>query len=876
VWFPLITLLAVAPMAPPDTVVARPQLKATRLVEPVTIDGRLDEAIWSGPAPITSLTQSSPTEGAPATEAAEVHFAFDEVALYVAARLRDRNPDSVMALLTRRDRGGQSDFFSLLIDPLGDRRTGYDFTVSAAGVQSDGTLYNDDWNDNAWDGVWQSAVRRDGAGWTVEIRIPLSQLRVAHGADARWGVNVARGIGRKNEVSYLVPRLRQGSGFVSRFADLIGPEEVIPGRRMEILPYVTGRAEFTPAVAGNPFQTGSRTTPTVGGDFRLGLGRGFQLDGTINPDFGQVEVDPAVVNLSDVEVFFEERRPFFVEGINVFRFGYGGANNFMGFNWVNLDPFYSRRIGRAPQGQAPESQFREVPQGVHILGAAKLTGRVGAWNVGAISALTQREHARLSNGLGESRAEVEPLAGYGVLRAQRDFGGGRHGIGVLGTLTHRDFSTPSLRDQLDASAQVGGLDGWLTLDRNRTWVMSGWGAVSRVTGTAARLLALQEGALHYYQRPDADHVEVDPTATEMTGAYGRLTLNKQSGSMLFNAAVGAVSPGFEANDLGFVGRTDLVNAHVSTGYRWTQPRGLINSARYSTTVFGTWDFAGTRTGTGWWHNANITWRNFSNVYFGGTVNPSATNVRGTRGGPAMASPGGFEAFAGWSSDGRKPVVFEVEVSGSRYAGGERTYSRITPEISYRPASNLTFSAGPSLEVSHNPAQYLRAATDPLATATFGRRYLFGDLEQKTLSGNLRMNWILSPKTSLELFAQPLISSGKYVAVRELRAPGTFDFRNFGTEGSTVDRAAGVVDPDGAGPAAAISIGQPDFTIASLRGNAVFRWEYSPGSTFYLVWTQQRSMQESQGDFAPGRAFDRLLDAPGQQVLMMKVSYWLSR
>ncbi|MBP6444124.1 MAG: carbohydrate binding family 9 domain-containing protein [Gemmatimonadales bacterium] len=871
---PLTAILAVV-AAVADTT-PRPQLRAVRISEPVAIDGRLDDAAWRGGALITTLVQSSPTEGAPASEATAVHLAYDDAALYVAARLRDRAPDSVMALLTRRDRSSQSDFFSLYLDPLGDRRTGYEFTVSAAGVQSDGTLYNDDWSDDAWDGVWQSSVRRDGEGWIVEMRIPLSQLRVAAAGSIHWGVNVGRGIGRRNEVSYLIPRLREGSGFVSRFAELLGPDEVTPRRRAELLPYLTGKHESAPTTLGNPFRTGSQTTPSVGADFRLGMGRGFQLDGTVNPDFGQVEVDPAVVNLSDVEVFFDERRPFFVEGINVFRFGYGGANNFMGFNWVNLDPFYSRRIGRAPQGRIPESPFSEAPQGVRILGAAKLTGRLGSWNVGTLSALTQREHARLSDGTVEQRAEIEPLAGYGVVRAQRDFAGGRHGLGVLGTVTHRDFRDNSLRDQMDAGAQLAGLDGWLTLDSKRTWVMSGWGAISRVTGTAARITALQAGAGHYYQRPDADHVELDPDATTMSGSFGRLTLNKQNGSTLFNAAVGAVSPGFEANDLGFVGRTDVLNAHVSSGYRWTKPRGLINSARYATTIFGTWDFGGARNSAGWWNNVNITWSNFSGTYFGGTVNPASTNVRGTRGGPAMASPGGFEAFAGWTSDERKPLSFEVELSGSRYAGGERHAQNYSIAATYRPASNVSISVGPSYEALRNPAQYLRAADDPAATATYGRRYLFGDLDQQTLSGNIRVNWILSPKTSIELFAQPLISSGRYHTVRELRAPGTFAFRDFGTEGSTVDRAAGVVDPDGAGAAPAITIGQPDFTFASLRGNAVFRWEYTAGSTFFLVWTQQRAYQDSQGRFAPGSSFDRLLSEPGQQVLMMKLSYWLNR
>src|SRR5690606_17074572 len=242
--------------------------------------GRLDESAWQGTPAVTDFTQSSPDEGQPATERGAVHFAFDDQSIYVAARLHDRAPDSVMALLSRRDRDNQSDFFVLYLDPYRDGRTGYEFFVSAAGVQSDGTLHNDDWDDFSWDGVWESAVQRDGQGWTVEMRIPLSQLRMHDRPDQVWGVNVGRGIGRRNEVSYLVPRLRQGSGFVSRFATLDGLDGIRPRRRMELIPYVTGKAEFESVTPGNPFRDGSQMSPAVGGDFRLGLGGSLQLDAT--------------------------------------------------------------------------------------------------------------------------------------------------------------------------------------------------------------------------------------------------------------------------------------------------------------------------------------------------------------------------------------------------------------------------------------------------------------------------------------------------------------------------------------------------------------------------------------------------------------------
>lgn len=859
-----------------DTTTPPPVVVAAKLTGPVTIDGRLDESVWMGPASIDALIQSSPDEGRPATEASEVRFAFDETAIYVAARLLDQRPDSVMALLSRRDRGNQSDFFAVYFDPYRDGRTGYEFLVSAAGVQSDGTLYNDDWDSYSWDGVWESAVQRDGQGWTVEIRIPLSQLRMHDRPEQTWGVNVGRGIGRRNEVSYLVPRLRQGSGFVSRFAELQGLEGLRPRRRVELVPYVTGKAEFESVTPGNPFRDGSTMSPSAGADLRLGLGGALQLDATVNPDFGQVEVDPAVVNLSDVESFFEERRPFFIEGGNNFSFGYGGANNFMGFNWVDNEPFYSRRIGRAPQGRLPEAEYADVPSGVPILGAAKLTGLVRGWNLGVMGAVTRREQARLALDDQQFRKEVEPFAGYGVVRLQRDVAGGRHGIGFLATRLQRGFQDETLRDQFNADATLLGLDGWVTLDADREWVMSGWGTFSRISGSAARIAAVQAGPTHYFQRPDAGHVELDPSRTSLTGSLARLTLNRQRGSVLFNAAVGAVTPGYDNNDLGYVGRTDLINAHISSGYRWTRPTSWYNNARVQFATFGRWDFEGNRTGLGLWNNSNISWKNFSSSWVGFFAQTASTNTRATRGGPELRAPGAIEVFGGWESDGRKALQFSIEGGVNHSGDGDGGGHNVGGSVSWRPATNVTLSVGPQYNYSRNGSQFLQSVADPLATATFGRRYVFGDLAQHTLSANLRFNWIFSPRLSFEMFAQPLVSSGAYRRVREFQEPNSFRFLDYGTNGSTIDRAAGMVDPDGDGPAPSFSIGQPDFTFASLRGNAVLRWEFAPGSTMFLVWTQDRAASEADGEFRPSHSLGRLFDDTGRNVLMMKVSYWLSR
>jgi hypothetical protein len=877
----LFTLVATVMTSPADTVVAGDPpgpVTASRALGhgSITIDGRLDEAIWQGPAAVTSFTQSSPNEGAPATERGEVRFAVDDGAVYVAARLHDAAPDSIIAQLSRRDNTEQSDFFTVYFDPYRDGRTGYQFLVTAAGVQVDGTLSNDTRSDHSWDGVWESAVQRDGGGWTVELRIPISQLRIHDGGQDVWGVNVGRGIGRRGEVSFLVPRLSQESGFVSRFAELRGLEQLRPRRRMELLPYLTGRAAFEGGTAGNPFNDGSLSSQSIGGDLRLGLGGAMQLNATINPDFGQVEVDPAVVNLSDVETFFEERRPFFVEGSSTFDFGFGGADNFMGFNWVNNQPFYSRRIGRAPQGRLPAADFVDAPRGTRILGAAKVTGRLGAWNLGALGGATERTHAGVSIGGLQQRAEVAPFTGFGVVRMQRDIAGGRHGIGVLGTWTGRDFDDPALVDQLNARATVVGLDGWVTLDQDRDWVLSAWGTLSNVHGSADRIADLQRGPVHYFQRPDAEHVAFDPTRTSLTGMLGRVSINRQTGNTLFNAAVGAVTPGYDNNDLGFVGQADLINAHVASGYRWTQPGSWYQNARVQGAVFGRWDFDGNRTGSGFWNNSQVTLRNFNVLSVGLFTQPTRTDTRSTRGGPRMRIPGYVNLSAGYSTDGRKDLVAGFEWSGYWSGGGSGNGWSFAPTLSWRPASNVQLSFGPQVNSDEDGNQYLRTVEDETATATYGRRYVFGHLQRKTLSANLRVNWIFSPRLSLELFAQPLIASGDYDEIRQLRTPDSYDLLDYGTEGTSYDAATGLVDPDGEGPAPSFGIGQPDFTFASLRGNAVLRWEWAAGSTIFLVWTQDRAYADGTGAFEPRRAMDQLLSAPGRNVLAVKATWWLGR
>jgi uncharacterized protein DUF5916/cellulose/xylan binding protein with CBM9 domain len=872
-----LALSSIASVTPPDTLQKESEslaVHAVRRNRDVTLDGVLSEPDWAAAAPVSDFTQREPNEGAAASESTEVRVLYDNDALYIGARMYDRSPDSVRAQLARRDRITSSDRFLVFLDCYHDRRTGFFFGVNAAGTLYDGTLYNDDWDSDTWDGVWEGKASRDSLGWTAELKIPYSQLRFQRQKANRWGINFKREIARRNERDYLVRTPSNGSGFVSRFVDLLGVEEVSPPPRVEVLPYITTRAEYRGHEIADPFNDGSRLGAGFGGDIKLGIGSNLTLDATVNPDFGQVEVDPAVVNLSDVETFFDERRPFFVEGANIFDYGSGGANDFWGFNWASPSFLYSRRIGRAPEAALPDDyDYSNVPSGSNIIGAAKLSGKVRDWSLGALSAITSREHGEFSLGATRWRQEMEPLTYYGVYRAQKEMAGGRHGLGFIGTLTARAFDDPQLRNELSTNAEGFGIDGWTTLDRNGVWVVSGWGGLSRSAGNTERMQAFQESSVHYFQRPDAAYLGVDSAVTSLAGYAARVSLNKQKGNWMFNSAVGLVDPKFDVNDLGFQFRGDQINAHLMFGHKWTVPSRLFRSWRLNLAGFRSYDFGGDVTWTGLFLTGLYELRNFSTGRWFVAYNPTTLSDRRTRGGPLMVNEPGVEWDFQLDSDPNKRWIYGIGLHGNHYRKGWEQSWSARAALEWKPGARLSLRVEPQLERTGTSAQYVDTFDDALAANTFGHRYVFADLDETTVSASVRLNWIFTPRLSLEMYAQPLLSSGRYTGFKELARPRSYAFNDYPDPTPTSDPDRIVVDPDGAGPAAGEEIDDPNFSLASLRGNAVLRWEYMPGSTLFLVWTQNRSDTESIGTFRTGRALDRLFGAAGDNIFLVKISYW---
>ena len=863
------------------------EVKAVKLTQPVTIDGRLDESVWSGTAAVTGLKQREPKQGDAETERSEIWVAYDDNALYVAARLHDSSPDSIMALLDRRDNLSNADWFGVFLDPYHDKRSGNYFVVGPAGTLADGVLYNDDWDDSDWDGVWEGKSSITSDGWTVEMRIPFSQLRFQDKPEQLWGINFRRDIGRKNEQDYLVYTPRMESGYVSRFVELTGIAGIRPSNALEILPFVTAKHERVPGNIGNPFDAdGVRNIGDAGADLKYAISSNLILDATINPDFGQVEVDPATINLSDVESFYQEKRPFFIEGASTFNnFGRGGGRNFWNFNFPQSSFFYSRRIGRSPRGNDTLSaDYMDAPIATRILGAGKITGKLGdGWNIGTIHAVTARETSPFQFNSIRGTAEVEPQTYYGVARVQKEINEGRQGLGVLTTLTRRNFEDQTFRNMLGSSGLFTGVDGWTFLDEKKTWVITGYAGFSRVVGTTERMARLQNNSTHYFQRPDAQHVHVDSSATSLTGYTGRLYLIKQSGNFFVNSSLGVVDPKFEINDLGFLSRADVINMHAGAGYNWTEPDGLFRRKETGFGVGQNFDFDGNRTNMVYLNFGFVQLMNYWSLNWNISGNPGTTiNTRRTRGGPRTLNTAWFGYNGNFSSDYSKPFIVEVNAGTE----GSKEYRSHWYNVwaQYRPMQNLTVSIGPGYTADAQEMQWTDVVyDDPSATSTYGKRYVFAHLTYHELSANIRLNWTFTPQLSLQMYVQPLIATQAYSGWKYLARAGTNDMVAFGAAGSTIrDSLASVgnagqwIDADGpGGPSPAQFIQRRDVTSKELRGNAILRWEYLPGSTFYFVWTQSRSAYDDHSDFDFGRSFSKVGEVRPDNIFAVKFNYYFN-
>lgn len=859
-----------------------PRLTATRLEGRLALDGVLDEAEWQLATPATQFTQTDPIDGAVPTERTEVYLLWDEDAIYVGARMWDTTGE-IRSRLGRRDSYvSDSDWFYIMLDSHHDHLNAYQFSVNPAGVKRDERTSGGMRGDLSWDAVWDVATSIDDDGWTAELRIPFSQLRFSSDAEQTWGVQLSRRISRNSEVMVLSYTPQNERGGVARYGHLDGLTQLRSGRKLELQPYALARAEYLDIAAANPYRDGSDMFGGIGLDAKYRLTPSTTVDVTFNPDFGQVEQDPATVNLTAFETSLGERRPFFVEGNDVFAFGAsgGGPGMFGGGGGGRDGLFYSRRIGRAPQGSLPSGvRYSDRPDAATILGAAKVTGRTtGGLSLGVLAALTDAEEADwMLSDESTGTTIVEPRTGYFVSRMRQDLREGQTSIGGIATFVHRQLDDAALAAALRSDAVTGGID-FEHQFLDRTWSIDGYATMSHVRGSAASILRTQLLSSRYYARPDADYLEVDSSLTALTGFSGRLAISKDAGEHWRGGAnITTLSPGHEINDGGFQTTVDRIGADANIAYVENQPGRVFRSYRISTSVTSDWNYGGD----------NIVARTSTSLngqlvnYWGGMVNVIRSidtwDDRLTRGGPVATDPAGYRIGGNINSDNRQRVSGRLNASYS--GGGSGSWHQSSSlNVTIRGGENWTVSLGPRYDRSYSIASYLSAATDPLMVGTYGRRYFFADLRQRTTSLETRLNLNLTPDLSIEVFAQPFASSGDYGSPAQLRAARTYEFDRFGTDIGTVsydaDARRYTVDPDGDGPAGTFNLADRDFSTRSLRGNAVMRWEWRAGSTLFLVWQQRRSG-------TPGGYLDVARDIGGvfrdrpENVFVMKVSYWLN-
>lgn len=825
--------------------VPRQAAQAVRVARPPVVDADLTDEAWQNAPEITGFTQHDPEDGKASTQKTTVKVVYDDAAIYFGAKLEDSG--KVTTNLGRRDNSLESDWFRIFIDSQYDRLSGAAFWVNPSNVQVDMILFNDIYDDWSWDAVWSSSARIVPGGWVAEVRIPYSQLRFAKKDVQTWGINFARVINRNNESAWLVDTPKSESGRVSRFADLTGIAGINPERSFEVVPYGVARSDLASRIdSTNPFAERMTHKLDGGVDVKYGITSNLTLTGTINPDFGQVEVDPAVVNLSQFETFFPEKRPFFTEGAQMFGFGNGPANSRWGFNFGAPTYFYSRRIGRSPQGFVA-ADYVDTPGETTILGAAKITGKFGkGWSVGVLDALTNRETAEFAMwsratadqpaALNRGFQTVEPMTNYLVARTAKEYGNSR--LGLLFTSVNRRI--PQELTAIRSDAFMGGVDGY-TLFKKKSWIFEWLAVGSLVQGSAAAITATQTAPAHQYQRLDAGYLGVDPTRTSLDGWGGRAMLAKQTGKWRPNIQVQSYSPGFEVNDLGFMQRADMIATHAVIHYLSQDVTKRSRERSHWIGKFQNWNHGGDLLADGIMGNAFTLWNNYWYSYGWAGYSGKTMDDRKARGSYLVENAADYWVGGGGGNDSRKKISFELE--GETWQSVDGSWSKfVSLDLNYRPSSNVRLALSPSYSWNHDDAQYVTRLT--------GDRQLFGEIDQRTFELGTRAEWTVSSRLSFQLYLQPFIASGDYHDFKELAQPRT---RNYTPAETSIN---------------------PDFNLRSVRGSAVARWEFRPGSALYVVWNENRSEVQPIGNFRFGRDMSAIATAPSQDVFLIKVSYWL--
>jgi len=545
----------------------------------MVIDGNVDEAIWNIAGFRQDFIQREPLENTVPTEKTEFSVCFDHDNLYVGIKAYCNDPSKIKGILTRRDEWSPSDWLYIFIDSYNDNRTAFEFGLNPAGVKRDIRWSDDENSDSNWDAVWEGGVSLMTGGWSAEFKIPFRELRFVEGESQSWGFQIKRDIVSNNEEDFWTYWSKDDQGFVRHFGEVKIQDNIPQQKQIQIIPYVTGQIEHSDLYKNPVHPNNYNRMKSIGLDVKFGVTNNLTLDITINPDFGQVEADPAELNLTAFETYFEERRPFFVEGGNIFNYALGIGDGDQSRNSL----FYTRRIGRRPHYSANWGKYGDgyvdEPGSTRILGAAKLSGKTSnGWSIGLLDAVTNEEKANIKYEDGpQFQQTIEPLTNYFINRVQKDFRDGKTTIGGILTATNRRIDSPHL-NWLHSDAYSGGLD-FSHLFANNSYMLLGGMAITNVIGSVTAIINTQRSPNHYFQRPDTPQFRVDSSATHLTGFTENVGIFKVNGDWRWGFGQWVFSPGFEGNDLGFHRDVDNQVQFIWLSHQENDPGKYIRSHR---------------------------------------------------------------------------------------------------------------------------------------------------------------------------------------------------------------------------------------------------------------------------------------------------------
>ena len=839
------------------------------------IDGFMNDSCWNLVEWGNNFTQIQPEQNKPPTQQTAFKILFDDNNLYVFVRAFDTEPEKISRRISRRD-NLSGDIVAISIDSYYDKKTAFMFLATASGTKGDQAVTNDGQNnDESWNPVWYLKTSVDDKGWCAEMKIPFSQLRFGKKAAHIWGIQLQREIFRLEERSMWQYIPKGSPGEVHLFGELHGISGIKPNRQIELMPYVVARTERFEKEEGNPFMDGKKSAFSAGLDGKAAITNDFTFDFTINPDFGQVEADPSEVNLTAFETYFSERRPFFIEGKNIYEFQ--PSNSIVIHNMGADNLFYSRRIGRYPHNfpELSENEYADVPEATTILGALKLSGKTkNGLSVGILESVTANEKAEIDNNGQRRKESVEPLTNYFVSRVQKDFNKGETVLGGIFTAVNRNITNPALNYLTDES-YTGGINfnhNW----KERTWYVDGNTEFSYMKGSEEALIAAQSSSARYYQRPDANYLTFDSTRTSLAGYGGTFKFGRLSQKKIqFETSLTVRSPGLEFNDIGFMRYSDVIHHGSWVAYYVRNPFSIFNNFYLNTNYWMYWNFSGKLMSVFANTNFNSQFKNRwrLNGNFTRVSENISTNL--LRGGPSFTMPGGMEMNLNLSTDQSKKIAF--------FAGSYQGFGDLKSERSHaywigvnaRPVNALSVSLDPEFTKISKTLQYVTATqinADP--------RYLFGTIDQKIMSFTFRLNYTFTPELSLEFYGQPFVSAGKYSEFKKITVPDAGDFANryhvfseneiayLEAENSyAIDENRDGIDD--------YSFDNPNFNFRQFRSNLVLRWEYLPGSTMFFVWSQGRTSNASDGTFKYGNEMSQLFGMDPHNVFLIKLSYWIS-